>query len=169
MNTAIRASDNFEAQLAALRPKLLRYAARHSYNLADAEDAVQNGMIRALHYRASFTPGTCLDGFAMLQLKRAMGDIRRDGARHGRRLAAWAVRADHIAADDPQRALECAEAFAAIKTMPAREATTLLAVGLGYTGAEAYAMTGGSAVCNRNTLGSKIAQRGRARLAEYAP
>jgi RNA polymerase sigma factor (sigma-70 family) len=58
MNNAI-----FENRVCALRPKLTQFAIKFTQNLDDAEDLVQDTLIKAIRYESMFEEGTNLQGW----------------------------------------------------------------------------------------------------------
>ena len=99
-------SERFEVELAALLPRLRRFAHALSRNPADADDLGQATIERALRSRDQWQPGTRLDSW----LYRIMRNLWIDTVRaRGRRekIEAPAELADRIG-EDPREAIDAA-------------------------------------------------------------
>lgn len=128
---------SFEDGLAALLPRLRRFAHALSRNPADADDLTQATVERAIRSRSQWEPGTRLDSW----LYRIMRNLWIDTVRaRGRRedLHAPVEKAERIG-DDPRDAIEASidlgKAMAAMQRLPEeqREIVALILIeGFGY-------------------------------------
>jgi RNA polymerase sigma-70 factor (ECF subfamily) len=130
-------SLSFEDGLAALLPRLRRFAHALSRNAADADDLTQATVERAIRSRSQWEPGTRLDSW----LYRIMRNLWIDTVRaRGRRedLHAPLEEAERIG-EDPRDAIEASidfgKAMAAMQRLPEeqREIVALILIeGFGY-------------------------------------
>jgi len=130
-------SLSFEDELAALLPRLRRFAHALSRNAADADDLTQATIERGLRSRQQWEPGTRLDSW----LYRIMRNLWIDTVRaRGRRedLHTPVEEAERIG-EDPREAMEAAidlgKAMAAMQRLPdeQREIVALILIeGFGY-------------------------------------
>jgi RNA polymerase sigma-70 factor (ECF subfamily) len=130
-------SLSFEDGLAALLPRLRRFAHALSRNAADADDLTQATVERAIRSRSQWEPGTRIDSW----LYRIMRNLWIDTVRaRGRRedLHAPVEEAERIG-DDPRDAIEASidlgKAMAAMQRLPEeqREIVALILIeGFGY-------------------------------------
>jgi RNA polymerase sigma-70 factor (ECF subfamily) len=130
-------SLSFEDGLAALLPRLRRFAHALSRNAADADDLTQATVERAIRSRSQWEPGTRLDSW----LYRIMRNLWIDTVRaRGRRedLHAPVEEAERIG-EDPRDAIEASidlgKAMAAMQRLPEeqREIVALILIeGFGY-------------------------------------
>jgi RNA polymerase sigma-70 factor (ECF subfamily) len=99
-------TSSFEEQLAALLPRLRRFAHALSRNPADADDLTQATIERALRSRDQWQPGTRLDSWSY----RIMRNLWIDTARaQSRRSSREAPEEEGLAAgDDPRDAMDAA-------------------------------------------------------------
>src|SRR5881275_2025356 len=74
-------SASFEAQLAALLPRLRRFAHALSRNSADADDLTQAAIERALRSKGQWRPGTRLDSWMYRITRNLWIDTARGRAR----------------------------------------------------------------------------------------
>ena len=74
-------SDEFSASILALLQPLYGTALRLTRNRADAEDLVQDSVVKALRFEARFTPGTNLKAWLYTILHNTWRNRRRDAAR----------------------------------------------------------------------------------------
>jgi RNA polymerase sigma-70 factor (ECF subfamily) len=128
---------SFEDGLAALLPRLRRFAHALSRNSADADDLAQATIERALRSQGQWAPGTRLDSW----LYRIMRNLWIDTVRaRGRRedLHSPVEEAEQVG-EDPRGAIEAAidlgKAMAAMERLPdeQREIVALILIeGLGY-------------------------------------
>jgi len=128
---------SFEDGLAALLPRLRRFAHALSRNSADADDLAQATIERALRSQGQWVPGTRLDSW----LYRIMRNLWIDTVRaRGRRedLHSPVEEAEQVG-EDPRGAIEAAidlgKAMAAMERLPheQREIVALILIeGLGY-------------------------------------
>lgn len=79
--------DDFGQELAALLPRLRRFARSLTYAAADDDDLVQLSLERALNARAQWQPGTRLDAWMYRIMKNAWIDETRARTRRARVLA----------------------------------------------------------------------------------
>jgi RNA polymerase sigma factor (sigma-70 family) len=79
--------SSFEDQLAALLPRLRRFAHGLSRNPADADDLTQLTIERALRSREQWQPGTKLDSWCYRIMRNLWIDTARAGARRATREA----------------------------------------------------------------------------------
>jgi len=79
--------DDFGRELAALLPRLRRFARSLTYAAADADDLVQLSLERALNARTQWQPGTRLDAWMYRIMKNAWIDETRARTRRDRVLA----------------------------------------------------------------------------------
>jgi RNA polymerase sigma-70 factor (ECF subfamily) len=130
-------SLSFEDGLAALLPRLRRFAHALSRNAADADDLTQATLERAIRSRSQWEPGTRIDSW----LYRIMRNLWIDTVRaRGRRedLHAPVEEAERIG-EDPRDAIEASidlgKAMAAMQRLPEeqREIVALILIeGFGY-------------------------------------
>ena len=76
------ASDEFSADVLALLEPLYATALRLARNRADAEDLVQDTVVKALRFAGRFTPGTNLKAWLYTILHNTWRNRRRDASRH---------------------------------------------------------------------------------------
>jgi len=74
-------TDDFSADVLALLPPLYATALRLTRNRADAEDLVQDTVVKALRFKARFTRGTNLKAWLYTILHNTSRNRRRDAAR----------------------------------------------------------------------------------------
>ena len=79
--------DDFGQELAALLPRLRRFARSLTHATADADDLVQLSLERALNARVQWQPGTRLDAWMYRNMKNAWIDETRARTRRNRVLA----------------------------------------------------------------------------------
>ena len=129
--------ESFEDGLAALLPRLRRFAHALSRNAADADDLTQASMERALRSRDQWQPGTMLDSWCY----RIMRNLWIDTARSRVRSAAREAPEDEglNVGEDPREAMNAAvdlkRIMAAMAKLPdeQREVVALILVeGFGY-------------------------------------
>jgi RNA polymerase sigma-70 factor (ECF subfamily) len=127
----------FEDQLAALLPRLRRFAHALSRDAADADDLAQATIERALRSKSQWQPGTRLDSWAY----RIMRNLWIDTARaRARKTAREAPEEEGLSVgEDPRAAMEAAfdlkRVMAAMEQLPdeQREVVALILVeGFGY-------------------------------------
>ena len=130
-------SSPFEEQLAALLPRLHRFAHALSRDPADADDLTQATIERALRSKSQWQPGTRLDSWAY----RIMRNLWIDTARARTRKTAREVPEEEglSVGEDPREAIEAAvdlkRVMAAMEQLPdeQREVVALILVeGFGY-------------------------------------
>ena len=130
-------SSSFDDLLAALLPRLRRFAHALSRNSADADDLTQATIERALRSRAQWQPGTRLDSW----LYRIMRNLWIDTARaRTRKNAREAPEVEGLSVgEDPRDAIEASvdlkRVMAAMEQLPdeQREVVALILVeGFGY-------------------------------------
>jgi RNA polymerase sigma factor (sigma-70 family) len=80
-------SQSFDDQLAALLPRLRRFAHGLSRNSADADDLTQAAIERALRSREQWQPGTRLDSWCYRIMRNLWIDTARSNARRSAREA----------------------------------------------------------------------------------
>jgi RNA polymerase sigma factor (sigma-70 family) len=129
--------SSFEDQLAALLPRLRRFAHALSHNSADADDLTQGAIERALRSRGQWQPGTRLDSWCY----RIMRNLWIDTARaRSRKTAREAPEEEGLSiGEDPRKAMDAAvdlkRIMAAMDRLPdeQREVVALILVeGFGY-------------------------------------
>ena len=130
-------SSTFEEQLAALLPRLRRFAHALSRNPADADDLTQATIERALKSRGQWQPGTRLDSWAY----RIMRNLWIDTARSRSRIRAHEAPEEEGLAvgEDPRQSIDAAidlrRVMAAMARLPdeQREVVALILIeGFGY-------------------------------------
>ena len=130
-------SSSFEDQLAAMLPRLRRFAHALSRDRADADDLTQASIERALKSREQWQPGTRLDSWCY----RIMRNLWIDTARsRSRKSAREAPEEEGLSiADDPRDAiaasLDLKRIMAAMERLPdeQREVVALILIeGFGY-------------------------------------
>jgi RNA polymerase sigma factor (sigma-70 family) len=99
-------SSSFEDQLAALLPRLRRFAHGLSRNPADADDLTQLTIERALRSREQWQPGTKLDSWCYRIMRNLWIDTARAGARRATREAP--EEEDLSVGADPRGAMDAA-------------------------------------------------------------
>lgn len=130
-------SFSFEDELAALLPRLRRFAHSLSRNAADADDLAQMTVERALRSRAQWQPGTRLDSWLYTIMRNAWIDTVRGRSRR-QRSEAPAAEAQSVG-HDPRGAIhasiELKRLMAAMQRLPPeqREVVALILIeGFGY-------------------------------------
>lgn len=155
--------DDFEAGVWAARAKLKSFAMRLYRNTDDAEDAVQDAMLRALANREKFEAGTNLMGWLGTIL---MNRFRHRVRREKRVVYTGDARyADHLtASDNPERAVIVSEAFDSLHSLPDVQREAVVQYGLGISYAEQAQREGVSEITVRVR-----AHRGRGLLKQLSP
>lgn len=127
----------FEDELAALLPRLRRFAHSLSRNSADADDLTQMTIERALRSKSQWEPGTRLDSWACRIMRNLWIDTARSRARK-EKFEAPAEAAEPLG-EDPTGAIEASvdlnRAMAAMQRLPEeqREVVALILIeGFGY-------------------------------------
>jgi RNA polymerase sigma factor (sigma-70 family) len=130
-------SGSFEDQLAALLPRLRRFAHALSRNTADADDLAQATVERALRSQAQWQPGTRLDSWLYRIMRNLWIDTVRARGRKDK-VEAPAELADRLG-EDPRGAIEASidlkRIMAAMQRLPEeqREIVALILIeGFGY-------------------------------------
>lgn len=130
-------SGSFEEELAALLPRLRRFAHALSRNPADADDLAQAAVERALRSRAQWQPGTRLDSWLYRIMRNHWIDTVRARCRKDK-VEAPAELADRVG-EDPRGAIEASidlqRVMAAMQRLPEeqREVVALILIeGFGY-------------------------------------
>lgn len=128
---------SFEDELAALLPRLRRFAHSLSRSAADADDLTQMTVERALRSRAQWQPGTRLDSWTYRIMRNLWIDTARGRSRR-ERIEAPPEEADNVG-EDPREAiaasLDLKRVMAAMARLPdeQREVVALILVeGFGY-------------------------------------
>lgn len=130
-------SQTFESELAALLPRLRRFAHGLSRNSADADDLTQLTVERALRSRNQWQAGTRLDSWSYKIMRNLWVDTVRARSRR-ERFEAPAEGAESIGVDPRDgvdASIELQRAMAAMARLPdeQREVVTLILVeGFGY-------------------------------------
>jgi RNA polymerase sigma factor (sigma-70 family) len=129
--------DSFEDELAALLPRLRRFAHALSRNGSDADDLAQMTVERALRSRSQWQPGTKLDSWTYTIMRNAWIDTVRGRSRK-EKSEAPAVEAESLG-HDPSGAIEASielkRVMAAMQRLPPeqREVVALILIeGFGY-------------------------------------
>lgn len=146
-----------------LLPALRRYALVLTRDPAEAEDLVQDALLRGHERRRSHRPGDNLRAWLMSILRNRFVDRLRDHRARRRREAEAAALAPHMIDAPQDAAVRLAQLREAFMNLPAeqREALSLIAIeGLSY--AEAAEIAGVPA----GTIMSRVA-RARARLRSF--
>jgi RNA polymerase sigma factor (sigma-70 family) len=130
-------SLSFQDELAALLPRLRRFAHALSRSFADADDLTQMTVERALRSKAQWQPGTKLDSWLYRIMRNLWIDTVRARSRK-ERIEAPAEEAERLG-EDPrpgmEAALELQRVMAAMQRLPEeqREIVALILIeGLGY-------------------------------------
>lgn len=130
-------SSPFEDQLAALLPRLRRFAHALSRNSADADDLTQATIERALKSRAQWEPGTRLDSWCYRIIRNLWIDTARARSRKDAREAP--AEEGLSVGEDPREAMDAAvdlhRIMAAMERLPdeQREIVALILIeGFGY-------------------------------------
>lgn len=128
---------SFEDELAALLPRLRRFAHALSRNGSDADDLAQMTVERALRSKSQWQPGTRLDSWAYTIMRNAWIDTVRGRSRR-QRSEAPAAEAESVG-HDPSGAIDASielkRVMAAMQRLPAeqREVVALILIeGFGY-------------------------------------
>ena len=95
------AAASLHADIAALLPRLRRFARTITYNREDADDLVQAAVERALERSAQWEPGTRLDSWLFRIMKNAWIDEVRSRIRRGR-VFAPEEEGEHVGNDDAE-------------------------------------------------------------------
>jgi RNA polymerase sigma-70 factor (ECF subfamily) len=155
--------DWFEHRMWNAKSTLKAFAMKLYRNVDDADDAVQDTMLRAITHRDSFVRGTNMEGWLMTILKNRFRIAKKSG--HAKRMTFTddPRYADHIlAADSPERAMIVAETFDAFgAVLVEAQRDTLMLLGLGFS----YAQVAAHEDVAEGTVKSR-AKRGRERLVE---
>ena len=129
--------SSFESELAALLPRLRRFAHGLSRNPADADDLTQATIERALRSRAQWQPGTRMDSWSYRIMRNLWIDTARSKARRDVHEAPEEDGVD--VGEDPREAMAAAidlkRIMAAMERLPdeQREIVALILVeGFGY-------------------------------------
>jgi RNA polymerase sigma-70 factor (ECF subfamily) len=127
----------FEDELAALLPRLRRFAHALSRNSADADDLTQMTIERALKSKAQWQPGTRLDSWAYRIMRNLWIDTVRVRSRREKLEAPEleAQTAGHDPRDGMDASVDLARMMAAMQRLPEeqREVVALILVeGFGY-------------------------------------
>ena len=131
--------SSFEDQVAALLPRLRRFAHALSRNLSDADDLTQATIERALKSRAQWQEGTRLDSWCYRIMRNLWIDTSRARARRDAREAPE-EEGLHVG-EDPRNAIDAAvdlkRIMAAMAKLPdeQREIVALILVDLAFTAA----------------------------------
>ncbi|MCA1661298.1 MAG: RNA polymerase sigma factor [Novosphingobium sp.] len=150
-------SESFEDRVAALLPRLRRFGAGLTGNLADADDLCQTTLERALANRHRWQEGTRLDSWMYRIMRNVWIDEARARSRRGQTFVAEEAGLA-VGADGGQEArVELADVDRALARLPGeqREAVILVMVE-GYAYKEAAEIVG----CPVGTLNSRLV-RGR--------
>src|SRR5437763_1923062 len=130
-------SASFEAQLAALLPRLRRFAHALSRNSADADDLTQAAIERALRSKAQWQPGTRLDSWCYRIMRNLWIDIARARSRKDK-MEGPPEEAERVG-EDPREAMDASldlkRIMAAMERLPdeQREVVALILIeGFGY-------------------------------------
>ena len=130
-------SSSFEDQLAALLPRLRRFAHSLSRDAADADDLTQATIERALRSRDRWQPGSRLDSWSYRIMRNLWIDTVRSRSRRDR-VEAPAEEADRLG-EDPTASMDAAvdlsRMMAAMERLPdeQREVVALILIeGFGY-------------------------------------
>ena len=130
-------SGSFESELAALLPRLRRFAHALSRNSADADDLAQATVERALRSKAQWQPGTKLDSWLYRIMRNLWIDTVRARGRRERHEAPEEAAKD--VGEDPREAMhasmELQRAMSAMERLPdeQREVVALILIeGFGY-------------------------------------
>jgi RNA polymerase sigma-70 factor (ECF subfamily) len=130
-------SSSFEDQLAALLPRLRRFAHALSRNPADADDLTQATIERALRSRDQWQPGTRLDSWSYRIMRNLWIDTARAQSRRSSREAP--EEEGLVVGEDPREAIDAAvdlrRVMGAMSRLPdeQREIVALILVeGFGY-------------------------------------
>lgn len=126
----------FEDELAALLPRLRRFAHGLSRNSADADDLAQMTVERALRSKAQWRPGTRLDSWLYTIMRNLWIDTARARVRK-QKVEVPAEAAEMLArsSDSVETAVELSRMMAAMERLPdeQREVVALILVeGFGY-------------------------------------
>ena len=130
------AASDIDARIAAVIPRLHRFAWALTGSQADADDITQAALERALAHRRSFTAETRLEAWVIRVARNLWLDqLRR---RKVRDVAVDPALLGAVAGDDAQRRLEASEALRALHALPPgqREVAALVLVE-GYSYQEA--------------------------------
>lgn len=152
-------SQSFERSMLQELPRLRRYAESLTRSACEAEDLVQDALVRAWRFRASFRPGTNLRAWLTRIVKNEFLSQRQ----RGRREEAGLWISESFACDpDQEWRIRVGEVLAALPQLPTGNRRALLLVaaeGLSYD--EAARRCG----CDANVLRSRV-RRARVKLAE---
>ncbi len=136
------AADQIRADIAALLPRLRRFARALTGQAADADDVVQVALERALVRAEQFKPGTRLDAWLYAIVRNAWIDEARARTRRAK-VFAPAELGERVGSDGAAQMhakLEANDVWAAMRSLPdeQREAVALVCVeGLAYREAAA--------------------------------
>ncbi len=136
------AADQFRAEVAALLPRLRRFARALTGQAADADDVVQIALERALQRAEQFEPGTRLEAWLSAIVRNAWIDEARARARRAK-VFAPAELGERVGSDGEaamHAALEARDVWTAMQALPEeqREAVAMVCVeGMAYRDAAA--------------------------------
>jgi RNA polymerase sigma-70 factor (ECF subfamily) len=154
-------SDAFKDRVVALMPMLRGYAMALTRSSSDADDLVQDTLVRAWRYRSGFQPGTNLEAWLCAILRNCLYSTKTKHRRivedvDGRHAAQLSCQPDQ------EWRLRYSELLEALKLLSAETRDALLlVVGAGLTYEDAAQVCG----CAVGTLKSRV-HRARAHLAE---
>lgn len=131
----------FQEELAALLPRLRRFAWGLTGALDRADDLVQAACIRALEKSDQWQAGSRLDSWMFRIIRNLHIDDMRSEQSRGRQLQLIRGGAEEAATDRPEEAVSAAELRAAISKLPDPQQSALLLICLeGYSYKEAAAI-----------------------------
>src|ERR1700730_12519980 len=124
--------DNFSRLLEQEMPRRGRYAfARHRSNRSQADDLVQDTLVRAIAKQHRWQPGTNLRGWLFtLMHHQNVNDVRRSIARGGVGFAAEELHESLASVSDPSASLQLRDLERAMAKLPIENRQVILLVGL---------------------------------------
>ena len=153
--------DRFQADLIALAPHLRAFGRTLAGDATEADDLVQETLLKAWQARNSFTMGTNMKAWTFMILRNQFySGMRRSWRRQP--LDPEVAERTLVAADDPTSPLELADLRRAMRALPDEQREALILIGAaGISYEEAAQVTG----CAVGTIKSRVS-RARDRLRE---
>ena len=137
-------AEQIKTELAALAPRLRRFAYALCGDPEQGDDLVQTACVRALSRLAQFTPGTRLDSWMFRIVQNCFLDDRRRAQRRGAAAEIspeWEPSDEGVGARRAESRMELAQVRAAIAQLPSEQRSVLALVAIeGRSYAEAAAI-----------------------------
>jgi len=160
MEAQYAADEVFKAELVALIPQMRAFSRSLCFNMAEAEDLAQEGLLKAWNSRASYQPGTNLKAWTFMILRNQFYSDKRRSWR-STQLDPETAERTLVAVSDPMATLELDEVRRALAMLPEEQREALIMIGAGGLAYEEVAEICGCAI---GTIKSRVS-RARDRLA----